>query len=198
MNRSHRASVPYAPTTAISWPPALPVPGLCQAVVSWLGGPMFPLLAFFLALVVFGVAVVGVLAALVALLAMLLPNRRQPWPLSLLRRAALLVGCLGAALYAVCVMWLGMAVSESTHGASSSPSPSCRGNAPVPLERVVDYEVWYVPLGFDCVLDDGTTYPSGEIADWYNGIIALCAVAVVLLLVGAHQVRERYASRPAV
>ncbi|MGW2083407.1 hypothetical protein ACWCOW_42365, partial [Streptomyces sp. NPDC001939] len=51
----------------------------------------------------------------------------------------------------------------------------------------------YVPLRFDCVLDDGTTYPSSSGYAWLNGLTAAFGVTAGVLVVTAGFVTERRA-----
>ncbi|WP_051717762.1 hypothetical protein [Streptomyces megasporus] len=63
------------------------------------------------------------------------------------------------------------AASESESGTDSAPSPSCRDDAPGVIEHIAGYEPPYLPLGFDCLPDDGTTYPGSDVYAWLNGFV---------------------------
>ncbi|MEU0577978.1 hypothetical protein ABZ465_11900 [Streptomyces griseoincarnatus] len=62
---------------------------------------------------------------------------------------------------------------------------TCRDAAPHLVERLVSHRVSYLPPSFDCVLEDGTTYPSSGGYVWLNGLVVTCAAVCVLLAVGA-------------
>ncbi|WP_156723372.1 hypothetical protein [Streptomyces apocyni] len=99
---------------------------------------------------------------------------------------AMLAACLAAAVYFTGVFWLEVAVNESSHGAGSSPSPSCRADAPDgDISRIASYRVSHLPLQFECVLDDGTTYASSEFPGSLTAFPAILAVSAALLTASA-------------
>ncbi|MFK4069842.1 hypothetical protein [Streptomyces sp. NPDC029674] len=108
-----------------------------------------------------------------------------------MHRSALLAGCAAAAVYFKGLFSIEMAVNESSHGASSSPSPSCQADAPVSAENITGYRVSHLPLRFECVLDDGTTYASGEFPGWLTAVPVVLALISVLLAFGAWHVAQR-------
>ncbi len=73
------------------------------------------------------------------------------------------------------------AVSAAEQGGSgSSPLIPCRIPGQ-PVERVVDYRIDLLPLGFSCVLADGSSYGTDEVP-WY---LTPLAGGLALLAAGA-------------
>lgn len=152
---------------------------------------MFVLLAFaaLFAAPVWGIAVV------VKLLSVVLPGRRSDGGVRLLRWGA---GMAAAGAVMLLVMALGavqLSDHESRSGTDSSPAPACRDASPHLVERLVGHRASYLPPAFDCVLEDGTTYPSSESYVWLNGLAATGAAASVLLAMGARYTTKRQAAR---
>ncbi|MBQ1092566.1 hypothetical protein KBY47_26100, partial [Streptomyces sp. B93] len=88
------------------------------------------------------------------------------------------------------VLYVGGAVLEAEDGGtSSSPIGSCRRDGtPEQNEqwmRVVDYDVSWLPLGFECVTSDGGRYDSGEVPSYVNPVVFGLALAGVGCAVGA-------------
>ncbi|MEV6759547.1 hypothetical protein AB0N16_02640 [Streptomyces sp. NPDC051105] len=81
-----------------------------------------------------------------------------------------------------------LSVNESSHGADSTPAIECRDD--FPGDRLVGQTSSYLPLRFDCVLDDGSTHPSSPGYSWINTLIAVLALAAVLLLVAKRHLGE--------
>ncbi|KUF15043.1 hypothetical protein [Streptomyces silvensis] len=144
-----------------------------------------------LALGVSGIAAIGVLVALFSLLAVALPGRPQMWTIHLMRRSALLLSCVAATVYFMGMFWLEVAVNESLSGTDSAPSPSCRQDAPVAIEHISGYEVRYLPLRFECFLDNGASYASSEFPTWLTALPAVLAPAAALLALGARHLTRR-------
>ncbi|WP_424215977.1 hypothetical protein ACN20G_27920 (plasmid) [Streptomyces sp. BI20] len=118
-------------------------------------------------------------------------RRRPDWRRDLLRWGVGLA--LAAAVLVQCVGMLSVAISvnESSHGADATPAHECRAlveGRPEERGRLVGQEGSYLPLGFDCVRDDGSVYPSTPLYAWLNGAVLAFGVGS-LLLAGA-------ASRP--
>ncbi|WP_171114064.1 MULTISPECIES: hypothetical protein [unclassified Streptomyces] len=152
---------------------------------------MFVLLAF----AALFAAPVWVIAVVVKLLSVVLPGRRSDWGVRLVRWGA---GMSAAGAVMLLVMALGaveLSDHESRSGTDSSPAPACRDASPHLVERLVGHRASYLPPAFDCVLDDGTTYPSSESYVWLNGLAVTCAAASVLLAVGARCATHRQAER---
>ncbi|MEU7135794.1 hypothetical protein [Streptomyces sp. NPDC046261] len=140
-------------------------------------------------------APVWAIAVVVKLLSVVLPGRRPDWGVRLLRWGA---GMAAAAAAIFLIMALGaveLSDNESRSGADSSPAPACRDAAPHLVEHLVGHRASYLPPAFDCVLDDGTTYPSSESYVWLNGLVVTCAVASVLLAAGAWYTTDRQTGR---
>src|SRR5688500_6505147 len=86
-------------------------------------------------------------------------RRRVP----VVRGLALVCGALGVIGYASGAVLVMVTHSESSRGADSSPSRACRQ---ANLGAVTGHRAGYFPLRFDCVLEDGTTRPSGVVSGW--------------------------------
>ncbi|MFD8418068.1 hypothetical protein [Streptomyces sp. NPDC059466] len=151
---------------------------------------------FVLLLLVVPIAgVVWVVAVVVKLLSVALPGRRPDWGVDLLRWSA---GMTAAGATLPLFMALGgvaLSDNESRSGANSSPAPACRDAAPHLVEHLVGHRASYLPPAFDCVLDDGTTYPSSGDYVWLNGLVVTCLAVSVLLAVGAVHATRRQAAR---
>ncbi|MFG2476320.1 hypothetical protein [Streptomyces fagopyri] len=135
------------------------------------------------------------IALVVMLLSVALPGRRPDGGVRLLRWGAAMTA---AAAVLLLLMGLGaveLSDNESRSGADSSPAPACRDAAPHLGEHLVGHRASYLPPAFDCVLDDGTTYPSSEGYAWLNGSVVTCAVASVLLALGAVYTTDRRSAR---
>ena len=92
------------------------------------------------------------------------------------RSLALATLALGVGGYALGIVVVAVAHSEASHGADSSPAHECRQPG---RGRVTGHRAGYFPLRFDCVREDGTTFPAGFVPWW------LTPVAVVLTAGGA-------------
>ncbi|WP_121719518.1 hypothetical protein [Streptomyces sp. E2N171] len=142
---------------------------------------MFALLAF----AALFAAPVWVIAVVVRLLSVVLRGRRPDRRVGLFRWGAGMVAAAGVILLVMALGAVEMSDHESRSGTNSSPAPACRDAAPHLVERLVGHRASYLPPSFDCVLEDGTTYPSSGGYVWVNGLVATCAVVSVLLAVGA-------------
>ncbi|MFF4790727.1 hypothetical protein ACFY2M_13340 [Streptomyces sp. NPDC001276] len=135
---------------------------------------------------VFLVCVVGALIALAGTLVMALPGRPLPWPVHLMRRAALTAGLAGAAVYSLGFFAIAVSEREFGNGADSVPAPACRdGFGSEVRQNLTHHQSSYLPLRFDCILDDGTVYPSNRHYGWMNWASLSLALSGVLLAVGA-------------
>ncbi|MFB8773028.1 hypothetical protein [Streptomyces broussonetiae] len=102
---------------------------------------------------------------------------------------AAFAGLSAALMYVWGMLFVGMAVLDAEDGGTgSSPMGSCRlGDSPEETHRwmqAVDYDVSWLPLGFECVTSDGERYDSGQVPSYVNPVafgLALvgvgCAVA---------------------
>lgn len=154
---------------------------------------MFVLLAF---AALFTVPVWGI-AVIVKLVSVVLPGRPPDWGVRLLRWGA---GMAAAAAVVLLVLALGSVQAsdhESRSGTDSSPAPACRNAAPHLVEGLVGHRASYLPPAFDCVRDDGTTYPSSGSYVWLNGLVVAFAAASALLAVGARRASDRQTVRQA-
>jgi len=136
---------------------------------------------------------VWLIAVVVKLVSVALPRRRADWAVDLLRWGAVMAAVAAADLYLIGLGLVRFAVSQSESGTDSAPSPLCRDEMPGAIERIAGYEPSYVPLGFDCVLDDGTTYPGSGVYAWMNGLVLAFGLAAVVLRWAGRYVAERRA-----
>ncbi|WP_445526331.1 hypothetical protein [Streptomyces cyslabdanicus] len=140
---------------------------------------------------VFLVGAVGALIALVRALVMALPGRPRPWPAHLMRRAALTVGLAAAAIYALGLLDVALSEHEFGNGADSVPAPACRDGFDSEIRRhLTHHQPSYLPLGFDCFLDDGTVYSSNPNYGWMNWTSMSLALSGALLAVGARHLTD--------
>ncbi|MEV5786882.1 hypothetical protein AB0L42_38735 [Streptomyces sp. NPDC052287] len=136
-----------------------------------------------------------VIAVVVKLLSVALPGRRTDWGVQLLRWSAGMTAAAAVMLLAMALGAVELSDNESRSGADSSPAPACRDAAPHLVDRLAGHRASYLPPAFDCVLDDGTTYPGSESYVWLNGLVLTCAAASVLLAVGARCTTGRQTAR---
>ncbi|AQS65891.1 hypothetical protein [Streptomyces pactum] len=129
---------------------------------------------------------VGALAGLGAVVAVALPGRPEPWPVHLLRRAAGTAAAAAASVYALGFTAVLTSALEVGDGADSVPAPACRESlAADPDAELSHHRYSYLPLRFDCVLDDGTTYSSDPDYVWMSWTALTLAATAVLLAVAA-------------
>ncbi|GAB2899521.1 hypothetical protein [Streptomyces mayteni] len=114
-----------------------------------------------LALALFLLSAAGALVAAVGVVALAFPGRPQPWPRYLARRATWLTAHAAVSVYSLGFGHVSLSESEFGNGADSIPAPACRdGFEPAVREGLSHHESSYLPLRFDCVREDGTSYPS--------------------------------------
>lgn len=152
-----------------------------------------------LALLVAFAAAIGAVFALIAVLGAVLPGRPEPWRRHLTRRAAWLAAAGATVVY----FWglAGVTASEDAFGdgADSVPAPACRGDE-FPRETVeglTHHRASYLPLAFDCVREDGSTYSADPAYAWMNPTAAALAGSAALLAIGEGYATERRARREA-
>lgn len=134
---------------------------------------------------------VGALTALIRVLVMALPGRPAPWPIHLTRRAAWLVAAVAAFVYSLGLLSVSWSEHDYNNGADSVPAPACRdGFEPAVREGLSHHESSYLPLRFDCVREDGTSYPSDPDLTWINWTAMSLALTAGLLAVGAGALRK--------
>ncbi|MEU4149419.1 hypothetical protein [Streptomyces sp. NPDC026659] len=141
-------------------------------------------------------AVVGAFAwpvvLLVKILAVVLPGRRPDWRYDLLRWGAWMAAAAALILYLLGAADVAFSVNESSHGADSTPAQECRDA--YPLDRLRGQEGSYLPLGFDCLLDDGSTGSSSPgYFFWLNTLIAVFALTSVGLVITMGAITEHRA-----
>ncbi|MBA6440530.1 hypothetical protein [Streptomyces sp. GMR22] len=140
----------------------------------------------------------GALIALFGVVAMALPGRPQPWPLHLMRRGAVLTAAAAASIYTLGLFAVLTSEHEFSNGADSVPAPACReGFDPGVVQHLSHHRSSYLPLRFDCVLDDGTVYSSDPGYAWMNWMALLLALSGALLVIGAGYVTELHARKHA-
>ncbi|WP_112467651.1 hypothetical protein [Streptomyces triticisoli] len=142
----------------------------------------------------FAVSLACAVAAVVALfgvLAVVLPGRPQPWPVHLTRRTALLAGLSAAAVYTRGLSVVAWSEHQYNNGANSVPAPACRDGFPEEtVQHLSHHQSSYLPLRFDCVLDDGTVYSSNPGYVWMNWTSLSLALSCALLVIGMGRLAE--------
>lgn len=138
----------------------------------------------------------GALIAMTGVVAMAFPGRPEPWPVHLMRRAAGLAAFAAAAVYSLGLSGVLGSELQFNNGASSVPAPACRdGFEPYTIRGLTHHRSSYLPLRFDCVRDDGTSYPSDPNYVWMNWATLALLVSCALLVIGAGYVSEFRARR---
>ncbi|WP_246097774.1 hypothetical protein [Streptomyces botrytidirepellens] len=133
----------------------------------------------------------GALIALLGVIAMAFPGRPEPWPEHLMRRAAGLAAFAAASIYSLGLFGVLASEHETDNGANSSPAPACRdGFAADTVRHLSHHRSSYLPLRFDCVRDDGTTYPSEPAYVWMNWTTLFLLLSCAVLIVGAGYASE--------
>ncbi|MFF6953673.1 hypothetical protein ACFZAD_34190 [Streptomyces iakyrus] len=142
----------------------------------------------------FGVSIVCAVGALVAgagVVAMAFPGRPEPWPVHLLRRAAVTAAWAAAAVYSLGLFSVLVSEWDFNDGANSVPAPACRdGFDPATIQGLSHHRSSYLPLRFDCVRDDGSVYSSDAAYGWMNGASAALALSAALFAIGAGYATE--------
>jgi hypothetical protein len=137
---------------------------------------------------------IGALVAMAGVVAVALPGRPEPWPVHLMERAAWLAASAAASIYSLGFFAVLSSEGEFNDGASSVPAPAClEGFDTDTFQHLSHHRSSYLPLRFDCVLDDGTTYPSDPNYVWMNWTIL--ALSGALLAIGAGYVAFRVRRR---
>ncbi|GAA0587193.1 hypothetical protein GCM10009534_21770 [Kribbella sandramycini] len=101
------------------------------------------------------------------------------------RGLARLCGLVAVGGYGYGLLMVELEASESSGGAGSWPPQACEQVGPMFAERVVEFKKSYLPLRFDCVLDDGTWYSGGVVPDGLMPVVLIAAAATVGLTVAA-------------
>src|SRR4029077_12636148 len=98
-------------------------------------------------------------------------GRSQPvW----LRATAFLTGAGAVAIYAWGVLHVGFAVLDAEdEGTDSSPTRPCREGGLERALHVDGYRVSYVPLRFECHLENGGTYATSSVPGYVNPAAAV-------------------------
>ncbi|MEU5535461.1 hypothetical protein [Streptomyces sp. NPDC020362] len=153
---------------------------------SWLG-------TFFTFLCIPAVFAVPVwlIAVAVKLLSVAAPGRRPDWRSDLLRWSAWMTGSGAVILYLLGAGAVAFAVHDSSSGADSTPSHDCRDD--YRADHLVGQTASWLPLRFDCVLDDGGTYPSSPAYFWINTLVTVLGLATIALVVAQGYAAERRA-----
>ncbi|MEV4504952.1 hypothetical protein [Streptomyces klenkii] len=136
-----------------------------------------------LALVLFSGFVVGMAAALVLVIRGARSASRRGRKLSRKPKdLALILGGAAIGVYAWGMAHTGLAVMQAEDGgAGSFPLKPCRDTDATKAVRVIGYEVDFVPLRFECRLDDGTRYRASSVPDYINpAALGLSLIAVTL------------------
>ena len=108
-----------------------------------------------------------------------------------MQRAAGLIAFAAASIYSLGLFAVLSSEQETNNGADSSPAPACRdGFAADTVRHLSHHRSSYLPLRFDCVLDDGSTYPSDPDYAWMNWATLFLLLSGALLIVCAGYVSE--------
>ncbi|MFJ6571201.1 hypothetical protein ACIQNU_27680 [Streptomyces sp. NPDC091292] len=144
-----------------------------------------------LALPLFLLSAVGGVIATVGVVAMALPGRPQPWQKHLARRVTSLTASMAVFFYSLGFAHVSWSEHEFGNGADSTPAPACRdGFEPAVREGLSHHESSYLPLRFDCIRENGTSYPSWPDLVWINWAALALALTTALLVIGAGYVTE--------
>ncbi|GAB7110391.1 hypothetical protein JCM4814A_87060 [Streptomyces phaeofaciens JCM 4814] len=136
-------------------------------------------------------------AIVVKLVSLALPGRR-PGRARQLRWFAAMTAAGALGLYLMAAGAVAYNVHDTRSGADSSPAHACRDGFPRDtVEHLVGHRASYVPPRFDCVRDDGTTYPSSGTYAWWNLLTVGFAVVAAGLAAAARYVRARRPSAQA-
>ncbi|TDC75227.1 hypothetical protein [Streptomyces hainanensis] len=147
-----------------------------------------------LALVLLLLSAAGALVAAVRVVAVALPGRPQPGAKYLARRAAWLTASVAVVAYSLGFVHVSWSEHDFGNGADSTPAPACRdGFEPAVREDLSHHESSYLPLRFDCVREDGTSYPSEPGLVWINWATLILALTTALLAVVVGYAAERRA-----
>lgn len=125
------------------------------------------------------------------LVSVALPGRRPDWRSDLLRWSARMTGSGAVILYVLGAGAVALSVHESSSGADSTPAHECRDD--YRADHLVGQTASWLPLRFDCVLDDGGTYPSSPAYFWINTLVAVLGLASIALVVANGYAAERRA-----
>jgi hypothetical protein len=138
-----------------------------------------PLVPLCLILVIWGVG--GVVEGLA---------RRRRVVLSL----ALAAGAFGVGMYLLGALGTALSMNDADHGTDSSPAPACRDAG---RGTVAEHRAGFLPLRFDCVLEDGTTFSVG-VPRWYTPVaFGLAAAGVGLAVSEWRRSPDRAVAAPA-
>lgn len=141
---------------------------------------------------------IGALIAMLGVIAMAFPGRPEPWPVHLMRRAASLAAFAAAAVYSLGLFGVLASEQEFGNGADSIPAPACReGFDAETIRNLTHHRSSYLPLRFDCVRADGSSYPSDPGLAWMNWATVILLLSAALLVVGAGYVTEFRARKAA-
>ncbi|WAL93279.1 hypothetical protein [Streptomyces sp. Je 1-369] len=136
------------------------------------------------------------IAVVVKLVSVALPGRRPDWARDLLGWSSGMAAVGAVITYAIGLGSVQWHASEAESGAGSSPAVPCRSLPPDALDRLAGHEPSYVPLGFDCLLDDGSVVAGSGSYTLLNAAAAAFALAAVVALIAVGFVDE-YRARAA-
>ncbi|MGW3496599.1 hypothetical protein [Streptomyces sp. NPDC001020] len=147
---------------------------------------MFVLLMYgaFLAVPLWAVAMV------VKLVSVVLPGRRPNWARDLTHWCAAMMGAAAVIVYVIGLGSVQWAADDAESGAGSSPAEPCRSLDAGTLDHLAGHEPSYFPLGFDCVLDDGSVVAGSGAYAWLNALAATFALAAVMPVLGVQLLDE--------
>ncbi|MBD0841456.1 hypothetical protein [Streptomyces sp. TRM68416] len=139
---------------------------------------------------------IGALIALAGALAVAFPGRPQPWPVHLMQRSAGAAAAAAAAIYSLGFFAVMDSELEFNDGANSVPAPACREDFDQStVQGLSHHRSSYLPLRFDCVRADGTTYSADSSYTWMNRATLTLTLSATALAVGATRYRTRQETR---
>ncbi|WP_353946906.1 hypothetical protein ABII15_38305 [Streptomyces sp. HUAS MG91] len=124
---------------------------------------------------------VWTVAVLVKLVSVVLPGRRPDWGRDLLRWCAVMAAAAAVLVYVIGLGSVQWDSHEAESGADSAPALPCRSLDPATLDHLAGHEPSYLPLGFHCILNDGSEIAGTGAYTWLNSVTVAFALAAVVL-----------------
>ncbi|MER5945775.1 hypothetical protein ABT127_06900 [Streptomyces sp. NPDC001904] len=124
---------------------------------------------------------VWAVAVLIKLVSVVLPGRRPDWARDLMLWCAAMAAAAALLVYVVGLGAVQWDAHEAESGAGSAPAEPCRSLAPAASAHLTGHEPSYLPLGFRCLLDDGSEIAGAGPYTWLNTLTVAFALAAVVL-----------------
>ncbi|MGW4674453.1 hypothetical protein [Streptomyces sp. NPDC004324] len=125
-------------------------------------------------------------AVLVKGISVALPGRRPDWARDLALWCAAMAAAAAVIVYSIGLGSVEWDADAAESGASSSPAEPCRSLSADALDHLAGHEPSYFPLGFSCVLDDGSEVAGNGDYPWLNGLAAAFTLGAGALVIGVH------------